>query len=373
MLYTKDAGDRFIDLTLTTGGHGTNASGYAALRHKVGEEVKTAHFVHQLAYSLHGAGAEKTYDPGRRSPPSARQLVLGRKFFNRLAREIETIWRLKPGPSSDGSEYDAADAEALRLKALEVRMGSRYLNIGVDNQVTWPRTETLVKFDSFNVVLLPKTKDHMTSISMDLTANRLSDEDALTVINRFLSLLCFCDDQYAIAQDGWSGNPVPVPVSRRNLAFTTADYWVFDRKLPESEDALRALALYREARNAEQNFLVSYAVLNFHKIVEIRHDEDKKVRRWLTANFDTLSSHIKAAVLKRFNEERGSIEPGQHIYRSYRLAVAHASVNTPSDPDVFSELTRLYTAARVLRPIDCHFMKLELGLSDSHREQPSTE
>jgi hypothetical protein len=31
-------------------------------------------------------------------------------------------------------------------------------------------------------------------------------------------------------------------------------------------DARRALALYREARNAEQNYLVSYAVLNYYKI-----------------------------------------------------------------------------------------------------------
>lgn len=371
LLGSKEARERFIDLSLTTAEHGKNANGHAVLRYKDGDELKTTCFVHQLAVSLHGAGAEKTYNPSRSSPPSARQLVLGPEYFSRLAREIETIRRLKPKPASDGSEYDAAEAEARRLKALGVRIGSRYLNIGVDNQVTWPRTETLVKFDRFSMVLLPKTKDHTTSISMDLTANKLNDVDALTVINRFLSLLCFCDDQYAVAQDGWSGNPIPVPVSRRNLAFTTATYWVFDRKLPESKDALRALALYREARNAEQNFLVSYAVLNFYKIVEILYDKDEKVRRWLTKNFETLSAHIDAEVLTRFNEERGSTEPGRHIFDTYRLAVAHASVKTPSDPDESSELSRLYTAARVLRPIARYFMKNELGLSDSHWEQPS--
>src|SRR3546814_14544575 len=77
-------------------------------------------------------------------------------------------------------------------------------------------------------------------------------EEARTVINRFLSLMTWCDDQYAIAQDGWSGNPVPVAVPKRNLAFTTTYHWVFNRDIPVSEDVLRALALYREGRNAEQ-------------------------------------------------------------------------------------------------------------------------
>jgi len=58
---------------------------------------------------------------------------------------------------------------------------------------------------------------------------------------------------------GWSANPVPVAVPRRNLGFTTAQYWIFDRQIPATEEARRALALYREARNAQQNFMVCYA------------------------------------------------------------------------------------------------------------------
>src|SRR3546814_18303966 len=83
---------------------------------------------------------------------------------------------------------------------------------------------------------MPKTKDHVQSIHIVLHANRLSMEEARTVINRFLSLMTWCDDQYAIAQDGWSGNPVPVAVPKRNLAFTTTSHWVFNRDLPVSED-----------------------------------------------------------------------------------------------------------------------------------------
>ena len=160
------------------------------------------------------------------------------------------------------------------------------MNIGVDNQVTWPEEEKLITFDRYTLVLLPKTKDNVQSVHMDLTANGLDDRDAITVINRFLSVMVWCDDNFAIAHHGCSGNPVPVPVSRRDLAFTTVYDYVFDRKLPASVDAMRALALYREARNAQQNAFVSYAVLNFYKIIEIRNHGKETVRQWFLKNFE---------------------------------------------------------------------------------------
>src|SRR6266851_5233032 len=125
----------------------------------------------------------------------------------------------------------------------------RFLNVGVDNQVTWPMQQVATRFEGHELVLMPKTREHVTSIHIDLQQSRLTDEDAMTLINRFLSIMSWCDDQFAISQGGWSGNPVPVPVQKRDLAFTTAVHWIFDRKIPRTEDARRAIAIYRDARN----------------------------------------------------------------------------------------------------------------------------
>ena len=141
-----------------------------------------------------------------------------------------------------------------------------------------------VEFDRYKFVLMPKTAQHVQSIHVDLHANKLSMEEAMTIINRLLSLLTWCDDQYAIAQGGWSGNPVPVAIPKRDLAFTTAFHWVFNRDIPASEEVRRALALYREARNAEQNFMISYAVLNYYKIIEIRHHGWPASTKWVAEN-----------------------------------------------------------------------------------------
>jgi hypothetical protein len=237
--------------------------------------------------------------------------------------------------------------------------------IGVDNQVTWPKHEALVQFDRFTMVLMPKTKEHVQSISIDLTANKLSIKQARTVANRFLSVMTWCDDQFAVAQDGWAGNPVPTPVPRRNLAFTTAHPWIFDRKIPTDEDARRALALYREARNAEQNYLVSYAVLNYYKIVELKHPKGPKTRAWLATTFPSVERKLRTEIVALFHKERGSNPPEKHIYDAYRLAVAHASEKTISDPDDSNESTRLHVAAEILREFARHVIATELDISDS--------
>jgi hypothetical protein len=164
-------------------------------------------------------GADRYFDPGQPYSPVSRETAFARTFFERVAREMQVAKAFPMPPAGDGSEYDAEEAQQERYRKLGARRGSRFLNIGVDNQVTWPAQETLIKFDKYQFVLMPKTETHVQSIHVDLTANHLTDREAMTIINRFLSIMTWCDDQFAIAQDGWSGNPVPVPVRKRDLAF----------------------------------------------------------------------------------------------------------------------------------------------------------
>ena len=41
--------------------------------------------------------------------------------------------------------------------------------MAADNHVTWPSEPTLVKFDGYHFVLMPRTKDNVQSIHLDLT------------------------------------------------------------------------------------------------------------------------------------------------------------------------------------------------------------
>jgi hypothetical protein len=255
------------------------------------------------------------------------------------------------------------------LQALWKKLGatprSRFLNMAADNHVTWPSEPTLVKFDGYHFVLMPRTKDHVQSVHMDLTENRLDDSTATTVIRRFLSIMAWCDDNFATLGFGWSGNPVPVPVTKPELAFRSTPHYIFDRKMPSTPEAGRALALYREALNAEHNSLISYAVLNYYKIIELTQRDRGPTKNWFRDNFAHARrfAHLKHS-LDDFDKLRGTTEPHEYIYRSCRIAVAHAGKDSKSDPDDASELRRLHAAADIMQVLARHCIEAEFKISD---------
>ena len=365
ILGDRDALKCFIRLDVSTAESGINSHGFATLRYMAGDDSHQVFFVPREAASLLREGAELGFDPDHYYSPMCRGTTFNFEFFRRLVQEIELAEAFPMPVVGDGTEYDAEEEQQERYKRLGVLPSSRFLNIEVDNQVTWPKTEMRVRFDRYSFVLMPKTKDNVQSIHIDLAANRLSVDEAVTIANRFLSVMTWCDDQFSIVQGGWAGNPIPVAVPRRNLAFTTAHDWVLNRSIPSTEEARRALALYREARNAQQNFMVSYAVLNFVKVVEIRHPGKAAVKKWFSSNFAILQSRPNhRTALDRFSAICGTERPHEYIWQACRVAVAHVGKTSKSDPDDAAELKRLHTAADVLHILARHFIKTELGISN---------
>jgi hypothetical protein len=368
LLKDEDARKSFIRMTLTIAETGMNSHGGAEVVHLRDGQKRHAYFVPKGAVSLLSPGREVGFDPDRdrMNAPAMREISFTNEFFRRLARECELAERFPVPPEGDGSEYDAEEAEQERYRKLGVRNGSRFLHVGVDNQLTWPKEERLITFDRYQLVLMPKTKDHVQSVHIDLMANRVDERTAMTVINRFLSVMAWCDDNFAIAEYGWSGNPVPVPVTKRDLAFTTAHQYIFDRRVPNSEEARRALALYREARNAQQNGFISYAVLNYYKIIEIRNHGKEAARKWFLTNFEVLRTASKGDDdISRFLALCGNEPPHKYIHDSCRIAVAHAGKHSKSDPDDAHEIVRLHTAARVMHMLARRFIKQEFAVSDA--------
>lgn len=365
LLTDSAARKALVSIMLSVSEYGTNSHGRAIVTYQQGAERQRAFYVSKMAVSLLQPGMETSMDADRIHSPMSRLIGFNGAYFDRIARAVERSLAFSSAPTGDGSEYNVAEAQQARYRVLGVEVGSRFLNIGVDTQVTWPRNETRVQFGQHHLVLMPKTKENTQSIHVDLRGNRLSEQQALTVINRFLSILTWCDDQFAITQGGWSGNPVPVGVPRRDLAFSTARDWPFARTISESDEVRRALALYREGRNSEEAGLSSYAVLSYFKIVEIKYSKSDKVKKWIGANFTALGLSTKDDPRTRdFMKACGGETPESYIYNACRLAVAHASIKTPSDADDSQEIRRLYSACYVLRQLARRLIKNELGVPD---------
>jgi methylamine utilization protein MauJ len=360
--------DSLIEIRVSDGEMYTNAHGRAAISYRFGDQTLTAYYINAHAGSLLQPGAEKTFNPRDLISSIVTEQILYPPFLKGIANVLKREASMPPISLSVPPEDDDEEArKEQRAKRLGLRPNSSFLNIGVDNQITWPPEEAVVEFEGHKFILLPKTRDNTTSIHIDLHGQRIGSEDAITLINRFLSLVAWCDDQFAIRQDGWSGNPVPVPVPKRSLGFNTAHHWIFDRKTPASDDARRALALYREGRNAEQNYLIGYAILSYYKILELKYSDgkDEKVQKWIADNYPALKEDKNLArEIAAFEEACGDQEPHLYVARACRIAVARASAKHPSDPDDFHELRRLHVAARVIRALARRFISSELAVSD---------
>jgi hypothetical protein len=365
ILSDQDARDAVVSLIVSAAEDAINANGIAWLTYRSGQEHRRVRYVPRTAVSLLQPGAENKINRDTFYANVSRCAAFSGNFFRQLAGDLENSLRVPGQPAGDGSEYDAEEAAQARNKALRVQPNSSFLNVEVETQATWPSEETLITFEGHHLVLMPRTKENAQSIHVDLTGNRVSISEARTIINRFLSAIAWSDDQYAVARDGWAGNPVPVAVPRRKLGSSSARLWFIKHAYPASNNAKLALALYREGLNAEESSLSGYAVLSYFKIVEIQYPTGPEQKKWIGENFESIETRWRSdPQMKHFMEGCGTEAPTDYIYKQCRVAVAHASVKRPLDVDEFNEIQRLYSAAYVLRLLARQLISQDLGVPD---------
>jgi len=361
----EDASSTLARLTLSVERDFRDEAYGAVIRTKDGGAIS---FVSKLAVSLLQPGAEQTFNHDTIRKLSAIERSLSPEFFRDLARHVALTRHLNRPFKTDWREYETEEEKATFHKKLGARNSSHFLNLRVDAQVTWPKEPTRIQFGGYNLVLFPKTKDHSHSVSIDLTHERISAEAARTLINRMLSVMSWCDDQPASLHEGWSGNPVPVPVSRRDLAFMTTHQWHFYRSLPSDQDLMQCLAYYRDGLNAGSVGLGSHAVLSFFRVFETKYDTKRKVVGWVNMAFPSIEKSIRGSALKEFNDDRlqAGVDVGTYIYENCRVATAHAARDQPSDPDGAEELRRLLNASEVIHRLARLFIKQEYNFSSTY-------
>ncbi len=242
-----------------------------------------------------------------------------------------------------------------------------WLHVGVKGSAIWPTEETTVEFGGHKLVLKPATRETEQSIHINLQG--ISNVDALTLINRFLSVLSWCDDQPMENRYGWSGNPVPVAVPRESRVVGSSIVFPFYRRLEPDAKARLALALFREARMVNST---PFGFLSYFKILNIFWKDG-----WATINGQRQNPMIEGirATLPKLKDALAvsrlhtldTTEPDvpKYLYESGRCAIAHAYADPIVDPDDVSDLRRLSEDLYIVKEIAEHLMEAELKLSRS--------
>ncbi len=239
----------------------------------------------------------------------------------------------------------------------------RYLNVGISGEADWPEEETKIMFGGHELILRPATKD--TEQSVHIALKGISDVEALTLINRFLSVLAWCDDQGMENLYGWSGNPVPVSVPRRSRSIGSSIAFPFYRDIEADPKARLALALYREARTINS---VPFEFLSYFKILNMFwKDRSQNHKNELVEGLrDALSRiHDDEAVRRIDALRKQHSDVAAYLYESGRCAVAHAHSDPIVDPDDVSDLRRLSEDMWVIKAVAEFLIENELHVSRS--------
>lgn len=238
-----------------------------------------------------------------------------------------------------------------------------WLNIGVEGSAMWPTVETTVSFGGHDFLLRPATKETEQSIHINLV--RISHIDAHTLINRFLSLLSWCDGQCLRSLDRFSGSAIPISVPKRRLVGGSIAFPFF-RDIEQDPKALLALALYREGLSVES---VPFEFLSYFKILNIFWKDKYEKTGGISVN--PVVEGIRSALpkiqddqaLKRIKKLIAeNKDPAKYLYESGRCAIAHAHSDPIVDPDNVFDLHRLSEDMWIIRSIAEHLIEHHLNV-----------
>ena len=243
-----------------------------------------------------------------------------------------------------------------------------WLNVGVSGTAIWPTSETCVDFGGYSLLLRPATATTTQSAHIDLDSG-ISDLDALTLINQFLSVLSWCDDQPLENKYGWSGNPVPVSVQKELSQVGCSIAFPFHRELEIDPKARLALALYREGRTINS---VPFAFLSYFKILNIFWEDKFRTVKGVRTNQVVegmrlaLSTVNESLARERIsNLQAAHVEVATYLYESCRCAVAHANTGPIADPDNMHDIRRLSADIWIIKAIAEDLITNAFGLSRS--------
>jgi len=242
----------------------------------------------------------------------------------------------------------------------------RWLNVGVQGRAVWPTKETTIEFGGRRLVLKPATRETDQSVHINLRG--ISDVDALTLINRFLSVLSWCDDQSMDGRFGWSGTVIPAVVPRESRAVGSSIAFPFQRNLEAEKKTRLALALFREGRTVNS---VPFAFLSYFKIFNILWN-DKTVTLKGGQRENQLVEGIRSTLPKLKDRQAlrrlkalTSTQPDvpRYLYDQGRCAIAHAYADPIVDPDDVSDLRRLSEDLHIIKALAEYLIEVELKVS----------
>lgn len=241
-----------------------------------------------------------------------------------------------------------------------------WLNQPVFGFGVWPNQEIEVSINDVEFTLRPQTISSQASIHLNLAAQNLELNEANSLINKLLSLMCFCSDQpYWLGSNGLSGTVTKQscfpkeqlrPFNRRIDKFPETLY------LLDNTDHLISLALYREGK-ISSIYSHALACLSFFKIIEPLKENKgpETLNDWMKPHLKALE-HIYPSGMKVLKEKASdkNMPLSEYLFKHIRNGAAHLFLDTKINLDEMHDSEAFYFAMYPLEYMARNYIEEDL-------------
>ena len=244
---------------------------------------------------------------------------------------------------------------------------ANWFNNSVFGYGKWPKEEKQVEIDGKAFTLCPLTRKKQASLHIDLELQRISMDDAATLMNKFLSHLSWFSHQPYWPGYGFSGSVV------KNTSFRREQRILFEGMIVDFPDEfelhtnalhLRALAFYRQAQVAKQYSLAN-ACLSYYKILEIekRNNGVDSLNKWINEQLPEIEklNDFVFPKLKKFAVDK-NMSLAEFFFCEVRSEAAHYVIDSEINLDDSSARKLFGHAVQPLEDLARRYIKNVLGM-----------
>jgi hypothetical protein len=244
-----------------------------------------------------------------------------------------------------------------------------WFTCAVHHSIPWPEKDVLVHYDGEDY-FLRGLKERGEELNSACISMRMPDKSELhNILNKvfiFCSVLGWFKRGY-VDVVGYTYGSHPIFYGSGSQPFMpvmcSGKYGFNCNYMPiiKDDNTRKALAFWREGLRLE-HIHEGFSLLSFYKVIESQFKQGKKKGKWINEAILTLTGKAKDRVKELQGE---NIEPGLHVFKSCRCAVAHASLDDQIvDPDIPEDRVRIQKDLVVVHALAEKFIREELGVPD---------
>lgn len=226
----------------------------------------------------------------------------------------------------------------------EIAEAGNWIIANLETAISWPVSYQSYDYAGQRYFIIPLTTGRAPAVAI-----RRGDEslqECRSAILRFLSAMSWTQSAGAIVTSFSSDSlPRPQPRAAGFGMSITGDLNLTYLPVPPDDTSALALALMREGRGLNHP---AYAFLSFYRVLEAAIPHGKTRENWLADNLERIADHGGRTALERLLAT-GVEDVGGHLYRSGRMAIAHAKADPIVNPDDAADYERILGELPIMR------------------------